>query len=150
MQGSVGHAGFRRFCTIVQKPGLKVYTQKLQGVLGFKIRRNPGSTLNPNAALQVQRAFEYLQRSGAAADVLDLRYDVSVTRKGSSATGRGVYMRHPADTTGGPVTFVVNVKPEVRRGQQPQQQQPQQHVIILYAAPLPSPSPTCWQCHRGC
>lgn len=60
-------------------------------------------------ALQVHKAFEYLEKS-VDADKPDVRYVVRVRRGDGSTTGRGIYLREPLDTLR-KLTFMADVKP---------------------------------------
>lgn len=62
-----------------------------------------------HVALQVHKAFEYLERS-VEADKPDVRYVVRVRRGDGSTTGRGIYLREPMDTLR-KLTFMADVKP---------------------------------------
>lgn len=58
---------------------------------------------------QVGKAFDYLQQS-AEVDMPDVRYTALVKRSDSSASGRGIYLREPADTSSR-LTFTVKLEP---------------------------------------
>ena len=65
--------------------------------------------------LQVKDGWEYLRQSQGThlVDTLgDIRFDVSVKRTDGHFSGRGVYLRDPADSKENR-TFTVNIKPEV-------------------------------------
>ena len=69
---------------------------------------DPSSVLTyGRGLLQVADAFAYLQKGGGEHldDVLrDMRVDVTTRRSDGAATGRGIYLREPADTLR-PVNF---------------------------------------------
>jgi tripeptidyl-peptidase-2 len=59
---------------------------------------HPNSSGRPRPGVQIDAAWEYLQRSAEADDPADLRYDVRVRRTDSGgAPMRGVYLRDPRD-----------------------------------------------------
>jgi len=70
-----------------------------------------------NGLLQVRKAWEYLRRGQGTMmndDLGDLRFDISVKRSDGHTSGRGIYLRNPADSSNNR-TFMISVKPELHQ-----------------------------------
>lgn len=80
--------------------------------------------------MQVDKAFDLLLKTEDY-DSPDVRYEVKVKRSDSAVTGRGVYLREPADIVH-PISHIVSVNPRLKK--------------VESALPLPAsprlPSPT--------
>ena len=63
--------------------------------------------------VQVDKAFDLLLKTEDY-DSPDVRYEVKVKRSDSAVTGRGVYLREPADIVH-PISHIVSVNPRLKK-----------------------------------